>query len=498
MPSTMPMSASNSGFHPHTPITVRTLAFNETAENLARKRSAAAQLEESPSRDSQTRPEFGQKEITIDTCLEEMQDSLANAISISIRNGKAKTDGLRALQAILHQYIHQGSVRHTENILNEVTGKLTQIANKLSKTVLSATPAGPNPSGEQNSRKNPNPASGSNRIQNTAQTNIEAQNQNAGTPDFYGAPAPNAQDHQTRPDLDSDGFQKVTYAKRAQTNPNQPPQGGKTPQNPKNKTSNKQKLVLLGAVFDSTKSPLALRDHVNNMFNQAKIEKPVISAISRSMNGNLVLTTSIHYTASWLLQNQETLKQAITYNSALLDTPWHKVVVHGVIFGNFHEPNNLEEIKKEIEQFNSVKLLSTPYWLKKIEDRTTTQECASVVISFATAQEAEQAIRKKISVGGKICKAVRMWQTSRATQCNNCQKYGHKEEHCPHPPACQICAQDHSTSYHKCSFCSVKGKACAHTKPKCVNCPEEHSANSRECSVRVALLKPTLPTGSDW
>ncbi|KAL1447126.1 hypothetical protein WDU94_003498 [Cyamophila willieti] len=66
------------------------------------------------------------------------------------------------------------------------------------------------------------------------------------------------------------------------------------------------------------------------------------------------------------------------------------------------------------------------------------------------------------------------YRTSRATQCFNCQRFGHGSRNCNHSPKCLKCGLDHST------------RSCQKTrddKPNCANCGGEHLASDRNCIV---------------
>ncbi|KAL1448075.1 hypothetical protein WDU94_003663 [Cyamophila willieti] len=65
---------------------------------------------------------------------------------------------------------------------------------------------------------------------------------------------------------------------------------------------------------------------------------------------------------------------------------------------------------------------------------------------------------------------------NKATQCYNCQTYGHGASNCTYKPKCLKCGQEHET------------RACKKPKedpPTCANCGEAHLSNSRECKAYV-------------
>lgn len=79
----------------------------------------------------------------------------------------------------------------------------------------------------------------------------------------------------------------------------------------------------------------------------------------------------------------------------------------------------------------------------------------------------------------KIHHATVSWQklnpsSKKATQCHNCQAWGHSSRNCHRPSRCVKCTEQHATS--DCSRTTKEGS------PKWTNCGEEHAANYRGCS----------------
>ncbi|XP_072384525.1 uncharacterized protein [Diabrotica undecimpunctata] len=70
---------------------------------------------------------------------------------------------------------------------------------------------------------------------------------------------------------------------------------------------------------------------------------------------------------------------------------------------------------------------------------------------------------------------------ARATQCYNCQEFGHSARNCFKAPRCMKCAQGHQTR--NCPL--PKGRE---IKVKCCNCNEEHTANYSMCKKHIEYL----------
>lgn len=76
----------------------------------------------------------------------------------------------------------------------------------------------------------------------------------------------------------------------------------------------------------------------------------------------------------------------------------------------------------------------------------------------------------------------------KATQCHNCQAWGHSSLNCHREARCVKCTESHATSV--CPRTNKEGSA------KCTNCKGEHAANYRGCSAYksyAALFKTKAP-----
>ena len=155
----------------------------------------------------------------------------------------------------------------------------------------------------------------------------------------------------------------------------------------------------------------------------------------------------------------------------------------------------MDLVLEEIRTFNKGLFpIRTPYWLTPPEKRGT-QRAGSIVVAFATAIEASQAIRQRVYIAGISARVEKLYSTAPTTQCLNCQGFGHLENHCKHSSKCKLCGENHATQQHKCSTCSAKGTKCLHLVPKCTNCKGAHSADSKSCEVLLAIkTKPSATT----
>ncbi|KAF2206121.1 hypothetical protein CERZMDRAFT_15829, partial [Cercospora zeae-maydis SCOH1-5] len=70
------------------------------------------------------------------------------------------------------------------------------------------------------------------------------------------------------------------------------------------------------------------------------------------------------------------------------DTTWHKVVVHGVSTRDFDTPQGLEEVKRDIEEYNpGLYIQNTPIWLTLAKIRKE-KAAGTILLAFKTRGEA--------------------------------------------------------------------------------------------------------------
>lgn len=67
--------------------------------------------------------------------------------------------------------------------------------------------------------------------------------------------------------------------------------------------------------------------------------------------------------------------------------------------------------------------------------------------------------------------------TKKATQCYNCQMYGHSSSNCGKPSRCVKCLESHERG--NCKRTTKEGN------PQCVNCQQQHAANSKSCEYYI-------------
>lgn len=263
----------------------------------------------------------------------------------------------------------------------------------------------------------------------------------------------------------------------------------KGPKQPAPSSSNR--LILIKPPTDriANFSPLATRNAFNKAFLDRGIQGPVVALVSKSLGQNLVVTTTSAFSADFLLEKQAIWEHVIPFETAQKDEPWHKVALHGVPTPDFNKPEGMALVIEEIRTFNKgLKPIGSPYWLTSAEKRAT-QRAGSVAVAFATKEEADRAIQNRLYIAGISVRVEKLYSTAPTTQCQNCQGFGHLENHCKKRPVCRFCGENHATQQHHCNSCRTKGAKCQHLAPKCGNCNESHTADYKSCEVLLAIKR---------
>lgn len=193
------------------------------------------------------------------------------------------------------------------------------------------------------------------------------------------------------------------------------------------------------------------------------------------------------FSADFLLENRSIWEPLIPFQSAQKDEPWHKVVLHGIPIADFDNKDGMALVIDEIKTFNKgFTPIGTPYWLTPKENRKN-QRAGSVVVAFATANEAQRAIRDRLWIAGISARVEKLLSVASSTQCPKCQGFGHLESRCKYPIACKLYGKDHPMAFHKCGTCKIQGQKCNHLIPYCTNCKGPHSADSKNCEIYLAI-----------
>lgn len=296
-----------------------------------------------------------------------------------------------------------------------------------------------------------------------------------------------------RPTAAQGGHPKATWAQTTGGNANQDkvidltqkPTRNQYPIRPMKET---RRLILtnpkdIGPAFSS----MAARNQLNQAFLEKGTKGPVVAGVALTRGNNIAITTTENYTAKFLLEKKDIWKHIINSDNMELENKWFKVAIHGIPTIDFNVPEGMEMIKSEIATFNrGLAPVGTPFWLTNAEKRAN-QRGGSIVVAFATQEEAERAIRERLIIAGISVRVEKLHNTAPTTQCERCQGYGHIQDHCRRPEACRLCGENHHTKQHRCNPCQSNGKACIHLSAKCKNCAGPHQANAEECETILSI-----------
>jgi hypothetical protein len=296
---------------------------------------------------------------------------------------------------------------------------------------------------------------------------------------------------------------KQTYAQRA-AKPAAPTaqKAAKTANNtPPVITKNDRRILIPRNPKNATRSnTLEVRNTVNKSLARCNAPaRVVVTSATYNSVGTLILTTREDCTNGDVLKHKdEILKDLKKIDGAIQapkkDEKWAKVIVHGVPTGAVDDDAaGMNGLKQEIEQMNpSVKLVTTPRWLTKPEQRKD-KGFSSVVIAVQSHKEAEPILKKSLWLFNRQLKTARYLAVKPTDQCGKCQGFGHHAIRCTEAAKCQICAAKHETRLHVCNTCQKRGKPCEHGELKCTNCGEKHKANDPTCEVIKQARKAPAP-----
>jgi hypothetical protein len=262
--------------------------------------------------------------------------------------------------------------------------------------------------------------------------------------------------------------------------------------------SRKSTFLLAHIEQASSFSAISVRNLLNTAFRSKGIKGLVISTVSLSSKGNIIVNTTPEFNSDFLVQNEAIIKGVLpSVKKIQKGEPWYKVIIHGIPIREFDTPEGMDLVLEEIKTFNKgLEPIGQPYWATSKEKRDSgLQRAGSVVVAFPTENQANRAIKNRLLIAGISAKVVKYHTISSTVQCTKCAGYGHLDSICKRESKCLLCGEGHVTENHFCSICKKKGKKCPHVITKCSNClSTAHSASSKLCEVYLAIKQATTPT----
>ena len=112
-------------------------------------------------------------------------------------------------------------------------------------------------------------------------------------------------------------------------------------------------LLQAHGVQASSFSAIRLRNLINTAFKANGIQSPVISGVSLSARGNIVVYTTPDFNSEFLIEKEAIIKGVLPLVTSLQKgEPWHKVVIHGLPIQDFNSPDGMDLVISEIVTFN--------------------------------------------------------------------------------------------------------------------------------------------------
>ena len=122
------------------------------------------------------------------------------------------------------------------------------------------------------------------------------------------------------------------------------------------------------------------------------------------------------------------------------------MALYRVSIAPFNSLDKMDLLTDEIKIFNKgLSPIGKLYWLTSADKRQT-QLAGSIVVAFATKEEANKAIRNRLYIAGISVRVEEVYSTALTTQCSKCQGFGHLDSYCKKPPNCKYCGENHHSS----------------------------------------------------
>ena len=92
---------------------------------------------------------------------------------------------------------------------------------------------------------------------------------------------------------------------------------------------------------------------INSAFKTKGIVNPVISTISLSIKGNIIVNTTPKFNADFLIEKQAIIKGVLPLIISLQKgEPWYKVIIYSLPIRDFDTPEGIDLVVSEIRTFN--------------------------------------------------------------------------------------------------------------------------------------------------
>ena len=260
-------------------------------------------------------------------------------------------------------------------------------------------------------------------------------------------------------------------------------------------------LLQARNVQANTFSPIVIRNSLNSAFNKEGIQGLVVSSVSTSVRGNLVITTTHDFDVDFLILHARIIKGVLP---ELIEVkkgePWYKVTIYGIPIREFDTEEGLDSklVAQEIQTFNKgFTPVGKSYWTTPKEKRDSgLVQTGTIVVAFPSQEQAKRAIANKLYIAGISAKVAKYINTPSTSQCTRCSGFGHSEALCKRTKKCVLCAENHTSKQHSCNTCKSNTK-CIHLSIRCANCSSTtHTADSKLCEVYLVIKNKAFNASS--
>ena len=123
----------------------------------------------------------------------------------------------------------------------------------------------------------------------------------------------------------------------------------------------------------NTFSSINTRNTLNLAFKEKGIKELVISIVSLSLRGNIIVTTTPEFNIEFLILNEGVIKGVLPLLTTIKrGNPWYKVAIYNIPIREFNTDEGLDSklVAKEISTFNKgLTPIGRSYWATPKEKR---------------------------------------------------------------------------------------------------------------------------------
>src|SRR6267154_498831 len=127
--------------------------------------------------------------------------------------------------------------------------------------------------------------------------------------------------------------------------------------------SRKSTFLLAHIEQASSFSAISVRNLLNTAFRSKGIKGLVISTVSLSSKGNIIVNTTPEFNSDFLVQNEAIIKGVLPLVIRVQKgEPWYKVIIYGISIRKFDIPEGMDLVLEEIKTFNKgLEPIGQPY-----------------------------------------------------------------------------------------------------------------------------------------